>query len=71
MPALTRRAKRRLAESLEDDEGSGDEAVVGILTQRAARRQAVREAEAAEGEPPSDQVCIAIILYKNFLHFPQ
>jgi hypothetical protein len=45
MPALTRRAKRRHADSLDEGEGSDDEIVVGILAQRAARRQAAREQE--------------------------
>jgi hypothetical protein len=58
MPALTRRAKRRLIESLEDEEGSGDEVRVGILAQRAARRQAAREAE-GPGEQ-RHQVCLSI-----------
>jgi hypothetical protein len=45
MPALTRKAKRRHFDSQEEEEGSENEAVVGILDRRAARRQAAQEAE--------------------------
>jgi len=54
MPALTRKAKRRHFDSLEEDEGSDNEGTVGILAQRAARRQAARE---AEREAQRQQVC--------------
>ena len=45
MPALTRKAKRRHFDPQEEEEGSENEAVVGILDRRAARRQAAQEAE--------------------------
>jgi len=54
MPALTQRAKRRLVDDLEDEGDSGDEQVVGILAQRAARQQAAREA--------ARLVCLAITI---------
>jgi len=53
MPALTRKAKCRHFDSLEEEEGSDNEGVVGILAQRAARRQAARE---VEREPQRQQV---------------
>jgi len=43
MPALTRKSKRRLEDSEEEDKSDG-EPVMGILEQRAARRQAAEEA---------------------------
>ena len=43
MPVLTRKSKRRLEDSEEEDESDG-EPVMGILEQRAARRQAAEEA---------------------------
>jgi len=43
MPALTRKSKRRLEDSEEEDESDG-EPVMGILEQRAARRQTAEEA---------------------------
>ena len=49
MPALTRRGKRLLPVDLEDDEDDlGNVDAVGILAQRAARREAAREQEAAQ-----------------------
>jgi len=64
MPALTRRGKRRLPEDLEKDaDGQGNEMLVGILAQRARRREAARErelAQAREEEQTSNQVCSAI-----------
>ena len=55
MPALTRKTKRRHADSPEEED-SDDEMVVGILAQRSARRQAAQE---AEREP--QQVRVAIL----------
>ena len=60
MPALTRRAKQRTPEDLEDEEGSGDEIVTGILAQCAARRRQAA-GEAAE-RVQRDQVVHLIIL---------
>ena len=60
MPALTWRAKRQTPEDLEDEEGSGDEIVTGILAQRAARRRQAT-GEAAE-RVQRDQVVRLIIL---------
>jgi len=65
MPALTRKAKRRHADSLEDEEGSNDEAVVGILAQRAARRQAAREAERL-----AQQVRLGITSFFSYISHP-
>ena len=50
MPALTRKAKRRHFDSLDKEDGSDNEGVVGVLAQCAARRQAARE------EPQQQQV---------------
>ena len=50
MPALTRKANRRHFDSEEEEEGSDNEGMVGILARRAARRQAARE------EPQRPQV---------------
>jgi len=50
MPALTRKANRRHFDSQEEEEGSDNEGMVGILARRAARRQAARE------EPQRQQV---------------
>jgi len=53
MPALTRRGKRLLPVDLEDEEdGLGNVDAVGILAQRAARREAAREQEAARVQEP-------------------
>ena len=64
MPALTRRGKRLLPVDLEDEEdndGLGNINTVGIFAQRAARREAAREQEAARAEEPADnQVCTFI-----------
>ena len=59
MPALTRRGKRLLPADFEDEEeGLGNIDTVGILAQRAARREAAREQEAAQAqEPVENQVC--------------
>lgn len=43
MPALTRKSKRQLEDAEEEDKSDG-EPVIGILEQRAARRQAAEEA---------------------------
>jgi hypothetical protein len=48
MPALTRRGKRQLPGDLEEDEDAGNEALVGILAQRARRRTAAQEQESAQ-----------------------
>ena len=60
MPALTRKAKRRHFDTPEEEDGSDNEGMVGILAQRAARRQATRDAE-REHQP--QQVRFAISLY--------
>lgn len=62
MLALTRRGKRLLPVDLEDeDDGLGNIDTVGILAQRAARREAAREQEAARAQEPADnQVCTSI-----------
>lgn len=62
MPALTQRGKRLLLVDLEDeDDGLGNIDTVGILAQRAARREAAREQEAARAQEPADnQVCTSI-----------
>ena len=49
MPALTRRGKRQLPGDFgENDDGPGDEMLVGILAQRARRRAAAQEQESAQ-----------------------
>jgi hypothetical protein len=49
MPALTRRGKRQLPGDFgENEEDPGDEMHVGILAQRARRRAAAQEQEAAQ-----------------------
>lgn len=48
MPALTWRGKRQLPGDLEEDEDMGNEALVGILGQRARRRTAAQEQESAQ-----------------------
>ena len=50
MPPLTRKANRWHFDSEEEEEGSDNEGMVGILARRAARRQAARE------EPQRPQV---------------
>jgi hypothetical protein len=51
MPALTRRGKRPLPTDLEEEEGDlGNIELVGILAQRAARREAAQEQEAAQAQ---------------------
>ena len=50
MPALTRKAKRQHFDSLDEEDGSDNEGMVGILAQCAARCQAARE------EPQQQQV---------------
>jgi len=56
MPALTRRRKRELPRDLEEDEdGPGNEMLVGILAQRARRREAAQEREREE-QQTGDQV---------------
>ena len=48
MPALTRRGKRQLPGDLEEDEDDpGNVMLVGILAQRARKREAARERESA------------------------
>lgn len=54
MPALTRKSKRQLEDSEEEDESDG-EPVMGILEQRAARRQA-------------QQVRLTIAICLSYLH---
>jgi len=57
MPALTRRGKRSIPADIEDEEdGLGNVEAVGILAQRAARREAAREQETGEGQV-RNQVC--------------
>ena len=57
MPALTRRGKRQLPRDLEEDEdGPEGEMPVGILAQRARRREAAQQREQEE-EQTGDQVC--------------
>jgi hypothetical protein len=65
MPGLTRRGKRLLPVDLEDEEdGLGNINTVGILAQRAARREVAREQEAARAqEPPDNQVRTFIVSY--------
>ena len=56
MPALTRRGKCELPRDVEEDEdGLGGETLVGILAQRARRREAAEEQE-QEGEQTGNQV---------------
>jgi hypothetical protein len=62
MPALTRKAKRRHFASPEEEEGSDNEGMVGILAQRAARRQATREAD-GEHQLEPQQVRFTISSY--------
>jgi hypothetical protein len=46
MPALTRRGKRQLPGDLEEDEDDpGNVMLIGILAQRARRREAAQEQE--------------------------
>ena len=72
MPALTRRGKRLLPVDLEDDEdndGLGNINAVGIFAQRAARREAAREQEAARAEEPADnQVRILRLFLIEYIH---
>ena len=65
MPALTRRGKRLLPVDLEDDEDDlGNVDAVGILAQRAARREAAREQEVAQAqEPAGNQVRMLTVSY--------
>ena len=57
MPVLTWRGKRQLPEDLEEDEdGLGNEMLVGILAQHARRREAAQEREREE-EQTGNRVC--------------
>jgi hypothetical protein len=72
MPALTRRGKRLLPEDLEDEEdGLENVDAVGILAQRAARREAAQEQDVplAVGpvpEPVGNEV--RVFLFKLHIH---
>jgi hypothetical protein len=74
MPSLTRRGKRLLLKDLEDDEDDlGNIDTVGILAQRAARREAAWEQEAAQAqEPAGNQVPVhnsdSFLLYAYMMH---
>jgi hypothetical protein len=72
MPSLTRRGKRLLPEDLEDDEDDLENIdTVGILAQRAARREAAREQEAAQAqEPAGNQVrkSDSFLLFTYMMH---
>lgn len=58
MPALTRRRKRRFpADLASDDESNGVGNEVGILAQRARRREAQANLRLREMEEPHNQVC--------------
>lgn len=55
MPALTRRGKRQLPRDIDEDDDDEGEMLVGILAQRARRREAAEEQE-QEGEQTGNRV---------------
>ena len=64
MPALTRRGKRQLPRDIDKDEDGEGEMLVGILAQRARRREAAEEQE-QEGERSGNRVCHMIFLDRS------